>query len=119
MNISVLGVELLSRTQFPLLRSIQTIAIANFIERLDVFYMFILVIGSFISTALFFYVSVSGTASLFNVKKPSQLCYPLGIVVLLLSHIIASDLQEYLKRGENTYTTRFTFPFKSSSRSCF
>ncbi len=112
MNISVLGVELLSRTQFPLLRSIQTIAIANFIERLDVFYMFILVIGSFISTALFFYVSVSGTASLFNVKKPSQLCYPLGIVVLLLSHIIASDLQEYLNEGGKYLHYTIHLPFQ-------
>ena len=112
MNISVLGVGLLSRTQFPLLRSIQTIDIANFIERLDVFYMFILIIASFISIALFFYVSVSGTASLFNIKKPSQLCYPLGIVVLLLSHIIASDLQEYLIEGGKYLHYTIHLPFQ-------
>jgi spore germination protein KB len=95
-----LGVGLFSRTQFPLLRTIQTIDIANFIERLDVVYMFILSIGSFMCTAIFFYARVSGTVSLFNIKDPSQLCYPLGIVVLFLSHIIASDLQEYLVEGQ-------------------
>lgn len=98
-NISTLGVGLLSRTQFPLLRSIQTIDISNFIERLDVFYMFILIIASFMAVAILFYAGVSGTASLFNIKEPSQLCFPLGVVVVLLAHILASDLQEYLVEG--------------------
>ena len=86
--------------------------IANFIERLDVFYMVILVIGSFITTSLFFYAAVSGTASLFNIEEPSQLCYPLGIVVLLMSHIVASDLQEYLVEGGKYLPYTIHLPFQ-------
>ena len=112
MNISILGVGLLSRTQFPLLRSIQTIDIANFIERLDVFYMFILIIASFMAVAIFFYAGVSGTASLFNIKEPSQLCFPLGVVVLLLAHILASDLQEYLVEGGKYSHYTIHLPFQ-------
>lgn len=36
-NISVLGVSLISRTQFPLLSTVQTIQFAEFLERLDIF----------------------------------------------------------------------------------
>lgn len=111
-NISVLGTALMSRTQYPLLRTIQTINIANFIERLDVFYMVILIIGSFITTSLFFYAAVSGTASLFNIEEPSQLCYPLGMVVLLMSHIVASDFQEYLVEGGKYLSYTIHLPFQ-------
>ena len=73
--------------------------------------MFILIIASFMAVSILFYAGVSGTASLFNIKAPSQLCYPLGVVVLLLSLIIASDLQEFGGK-ENIYSTQFTFPSK-------
>jgi spore germination protein KB len=98
-NISVLGATLTSRSQFPLLTTIQTIQVADFLERLDVFFMFALIIGGFFKISIYFYAVVIGTASLFKVKEPSQLSYPLGIVILILSMTIASNFTEHLKEG--------------------
>jgi spore germination protein KB len=40
-----------------------------------------------------------GTATLFKIKSPSRLVYPLGIIVLFLSITIASNFQEHLYEG--------------------
>ncbi|MBA9038422.1 spore germination protein KB [Bacillus aryabhattai] len=95
-NISVLGVDLMTRSQFPLLSTVQTIQVADFLERLDVFFMFAMVIGIYFKVSILFYASIISTATLFKIKSPSRLAYPLGIIVLFLSITIASNFQEHL-----------------------
>ncbi len=95
-NISVLGVDLTTRSQFPLLSTVQTIQVADFLERLDVFFMFAMVIGIYFKVSILFYASIISTATLFKIKSPSRLAYPLGIIVLFLSITIASNFQEHL-----------------------
>ncbi|MFP3729030.1 GerAB/ArcD/ProY family transporter, partial [Priestia filamentosa] len=63
-NVSVLGVDLTARSQFPLLSTVQSIQVADFLERLDVFFMIALVIGIFFKISVLFYAAVIGTASL-------------------------------------------------------
>jgi spore germination protein KB len=104
-NISVLGVDLTARSQFPLLSTVQTIQVADFLERLDVFFMLAMVIGIFFKVCVLFYAAVIGTANLFNIKSPSRLSYPLGLVILFLSITIASNFQEHLHEG--LYIARF------------
>lgn len=98
-NISVLGVGLTARSQFPLLSTVQTIQVADFLERLDVFFMLALVIGIFFKISVLFYAAVIGSASLFKIKSPSRLAYPLGLVVLFMSMTIASNFQEHIHEG--------------------
>jgi spore germination protein KB len=98
-NVSVLGVSLTARSQFPLLSTVQTIQVADFLERLDVFFMLALVISIFFKICLLFYAAVVGTANLFKVKSPSRLSYPLGLIILFLSITIASNVQEHIHEG--------------------
>lgn len=98
-NISVLGVDLTARSQFPLLSTVQSIQVADFLERLDVFFMLALVIGGFFKISILFYAAVIGTANLFKVKSPSQLSYPLGLIILFMSMTISSNFQEHLYEG--------------------
>ncbi|MED4141569.1 GerAB/ArcD/ProY family transporter [Priestia megaterium] len=98
-NISVLGVDLTARSQFPLLSTVQSIQVADFLERLDVFFMLALVIGGFSKISVLFYASMIGTANLFKIKSPSQLSYPIGIIVLFMSLTISSNFQEHLHEG--------------------
>ncbi|SDH48038.1 GerAB/ArcD/ProY family transporter [Alteribacillus bidgolensis] len=98
-NIAVLGVDLTSRSQFPLLNTIQAIQVAEFLERLDVFFMIALIVGGFIKITIYFYAAVTGVSNLFHVKKASKLAYPLGIVVLILSLSIASSYTEHIQEG--------------------
>jgi spore germination protein KB len=98
-NISVLGVNLTSRSHFPLLSTIQTIKVADFLERLDVFFMLAMVIGGFFKISIFTYAAVTGTANLFNINEPSQLAYPIGIVILFLSITMANNFPEHFQEG--------------------
>jgi spore germination protein KB len=109
-NIGVLGVDLASRSQFPLLSTIQSIQVAEFLERLDVFFMISLVICIFFKVSIYFYAAVASTAVIFKIKEPSMLTYPMGMVVLFMSATIASSYAEHLKEGLE-FVTRYLHPF--------
>ncbi|PLT35800.1 GerAB/ArcD/ProY family transporter [Bacillus sp. V5-8f] len=111
-NISVLGVDLVLRSPFPLLSTIQSIQIANFLERLDVYYMLGSIIGIFFKISIYFYAAVIGTANVFNVKQSSQLAYPIGIVILFLSVSIASNFPEHVQEGLRIVPLLLHLPFQ-------
>lgn len=111
-NISVLGVDLASRSQFPLLSTIQSIQIANFLERLDVYFMIAMIISGFFKITLFFYGAVIGTADLFKIKQPSLLVYPIGLVILLISITIASNIAEHIQEGLKIVPIFLHLPFQ-------
>ncbi|MFP7733310.1 GerAB/ArcD/ProY family transporter [Priestia aryabhattai] len=110
-NISVLGVDLTARSQFPLLSTVQSIQVADFLERLDVFFMLALVIGGFSKISVLFYASIIGTANLFKIKSPSQLSYPIGLIVLFMSLTISSNFQEHLHEGIGVEMFFLQIPF--------
>ncbi|MEC1591712.1 GerAB/ArcD/ProY family transporter [Bacillus sonorensis] len=98
-NISVLGVDLNMRSRFPLLSTIQTIQVAEFLDRLDVFFMLVLVIGGFFKMSVFIYAVTEGVSVLFKMTKPSKVVHVIGIVILILSVSIASNISEHVKEG--------------------
>ncbi len=109
-NISVLGVDLASHAQFPLLATIQSIEVAGFLERLDIYFILFAMIGGFLKISIYFYAAVMATSHLFHVKHPSHLSYPMGLVVLIGSMVTASNYTEYIKE-----LGAFIFPYIDSS----
>ncbi len=112
MNISVLGVNILSRSYFPLLSTIQTIEFAGFLQRLDITFMLSTVIGGFFKISLFFYASLAGTANLFNIKSSAQLAYPLGLLLLVLSITMVSNVSEHVYQGLQIVPLYVHLPFQ-------
>ncbi|MFH7818096.1 GerAB/ArcD/ProY family transporter [Neobacillus thermocopriae] len=98
-NISVLGVIPLSRSSFPLLNTIGRIEIAEFIERLDVFFMIYLVIAGFFKVTIFYYAAVAGSADLFQLKNQRMITYPIGFLILIASLTIAESYSEHVEEG--------------------
>lgn len=94
-NITVLGVDSFIRSPFPLLITIRSIPFG----RLDVFFMLYLVIGGFFKLTLFFYVAVYGVVDLFRFKNPRTPIFPIGLIILLSSIVIASNSPEHFKEG--------------------
>ncbi|WP_436462543.1 GerAB/ArcD/ProY family transporter, partial [Amycolatopsis sp. w19] len=111
-NISVLGVSLTARSQFPLLSTVQSIQVADFLERLDVFFMLTYIIGGFFKTSVLFYAVVIGTANLFEIKSPSKLCYPLGMVILFYSLALASNYEELIQEALEIMPFSLNIPFQ-------
>ncbi|WP_193065241.1 GerAB/ArcD/ProY family transporter [Oceanobacillus oncorhynchi] len=112
LNISVLGVPLIERSLFPLLTTIQSIEVGEFLERLDVIFILALIIGGFFKVAVYTYCALIGTASLFNIKEPSKLAYPLGITVLFTAMIIASNYSEHIEEGLKIFPLYIQLPFQ-------
>ncbi|WP_080875445.1 GerAB/ArcD/ProY family transporter [Oceanobacillus timonensis] len=112
LNISVLGVPLIERSLFPLLTTIQSIEVGGFLERLDVIFILVLVIGGFFKVSVYTYCAIIGTANLFNIKEPSKLAYPLGMTVLFVSMIIASNYSEHLEEGLKIFPLYAQLPFQ-------
>jgi spore germination protein KB len=61
--------------------------------------MLYLVIGGFFKITLFFYAAVIGVADIFRFKDPPTLSFPIGIVILFASMVIAANSAEHFKEG--------------------
>ncbi|MDR6123828.1 spore germination protein KB [Bacillus sp. SLBN-46] len=111
-NIAALGTELFVRANFPLLTTISKIRIAEFIERLDVFFMLYLIVGGFFKITLYFYAGVAGAADIFKFDKLRNLSVPLGAFVLFSSVTIASNYAEHIKEGLRIVPIYLHWPFQ-------
>jgi spore germination protein KB len=107
LNIAVLSTEIAGRATFPLLQTISLINIGEFIQRLDVIVVLTLIIGVFFKVAIFFYVGVMAAANLFQVQDHRKLIFPVGLIILVLSIIIAGNFPEHIEEGNFSLQTIF------------
>ncbi len=111
-NVATLGPDLFTRSNFPLLTTVGKIQLANFIERLDVFFMLYLVIGGFFKISIFFYAASTGIADLFHFKDRQKLSYPIGFIILFASITIASNYAEHIQEGLHIVPIYLHWPFQ-------
>ncbi|ARI78794.1 GerAB/ArcD/ProY family transporter [Halobacillus mangrovi] len=107
-NLAVLGVDVVTRSQFPLLSAIQGVEILDFIEHLDVMAVLVLIIGAFFKIAVFYYAAIVAMSDLFKVDKKEKLIIPTAIVILYTSIIIADNFPAHLDEG--TFALKTIFP---------
>ncbi|PTX59344.1 spore germination protein KB [Melghirimyces profundicolus] len=98
-EIAALGANIVSRGSFPLLTTIAKVNIADFIQRVEVLALLILIVGLFFKIALFFYAALIGAAELFRRKSHQPLVLPFSIILILLSMMIAGNLPEHIQEG--------------------
>lgn len=109
LNVSVLGVEISSRTVFPMLHTISLINIGEFIQRLDVIVVLTLIIGDFFKVAVFFYAAVIAAADVFRFPDYRRLVYPVGFIILIVSTMLSGDFAEQIEEGDTLLYTMFMF----------
>ncbi|MCP8967883.1 GerAB/ArcD/ProY family transporter [Ectobacillus ponti] len=68
-NIMVLGASKASLEQFPLLKTVGKVHLADTLQRLDVIAISLLIIGGFFKVLLFFYAGLLGTKDLFHIQQ--------------------------------------------------
>lgn len=111
-NMAVLGTDLFARSPFPLLSTISKIQLADFIERLDVLFMLYLMIGGFIKIAIFYYAAVAGVTDIFQFKNQRKISFPIGIIILFMSLLIASNYSEHIDEGLKVVPLYLHWPFQ-------
>lgn len=94
--IFALGYEFASSNYYPLLETLRLVHIGDFLNRLDVLFIVILMLGGFFKISIFMYCSVLGTVQLFNIKKWGLLCVIFGILICA-SSITMSMINTYPK----------------------
>jgi spore germination protein KB len=99
MNIAIVGPNIANRSSFPILTAVSYINIADFVQRLDILVIISMVILGFVKLTVFFFCALIGTADLFHFKQPNTLIYPIGVIVLISSFIIAHGYIEHIQEG--------------------
>ncbi|WP_052702861.1 GerAB/ArcD/ProY family transporter [Paenibacillus beijingensis] len=98
-ELAVLGVNLTSRSTFPLLTAISKVSIGEFIQRTDAIAVFSLIVTDFMKLAVFYYAAALGAAQLFSVRSYRVMTLPIGLIIMLASLAIASTFSEHFKEG--------------------
>ncbi len=71
----------------------------GFIERIDAFFVIVLVLGGFIKISILMYIAVLGTSQMTKLKCTKLLATIFGIIILILSRIIAKNYSEHIYIG--------------------
>lgn len=98
-SLAILGASAISKSEYPILVAAGMINIADFIQRIDTFIILLIVCGGFIKLSIYSFCAISGAADLFNVKSSSQLIYPICVIILITSLLMASNHDEHRNEG--------------------
>ncbi|MFT8315752.1 MAG: GerAB/ArcD/ProY family transporter [Clostridium sp.] len=107
--IVTLGNEFASSNNYPLLQTLRLVHIGDFLNRLDVIFIVILILGGFFKISILIYASALGISQVFKVKNWGLLCTILGVLVLITSLIMARNNPEHINIGWN-FALVYIFP---------
>lgn len=108
LNISVLGADIVERSPLPLMPTISKISISDFIQRVDIFVVMVLIIGVFFKMAVFFTAALIGISDLFGIAY-RKMIYPCALIILFTSMLDARSFTEHLDEGGSLLYTVYPF----------
>jgi spore germination protein KB len=111
LNLTVLSVEQVETSTFPLLSTIGKINLFDFIQRMDVIVVLSFLITVFFKVSIFFYGAIIGIVDLFKLKHPQPIILPMGVIILFLSMAIASNFAEHIEEGLKLAAYYISIPF--------
>lgn len=97
LQIATLGV-LKQRSNFPLLSAAREISLLNFIERIDLLIVFIMMLGIIVKVSMFFYAGLKGLEHVFN-RSYRNFIFPFGMIIAFFSIMIGENYSTYTKKG--------------------
>lgn len=98
LQITTLGPEMRDRSNFPLLSAAREISLLDFIERVDLVIVFIVMFGIIVKVSVFFYGGLKGMELIF--KRPYRtLVVPMGAIVSFIAIVISDNYSEHIQEG--------------------
>ncbi|MFC0275019.1 GerAB/ArcD/ProY family transporter [Metabacillus herbersteinensis] len=110
LTIAVLGEHIRSHSLAPLLKMVQKIDIANFIQRLDAIFMIWLVVNDFFKVTIFMYAAVIGGATIFKLSK-NLLIIPFGLIVFFTSIFFTGSYTTHMAQSD--IVLKYVYPIFS------
>jgi spore germination protein KB len=99
LNVSVLGADLYTRTQYPLLTTSELIEGRALLERLDVLFLVTAIVGGFFRIGIYLYATLIGAATLFGIPSYRKLMIPVTMVMFICSIAMAGNYVEFIYTG--------------------
>lgn len=99
LNVSVLGADLFTRTQYPLLTTSELIEGRALLERLDVLFLVTAIVGGFFRIGIYLYATLIGAATLFGIPSYRKLMIPVTMVMFICSIAMAGNYVEFIYTG--------------------
>ncbi|MFP7295892.1 GerAB/ArcD/ProY family transporter [Neobacillus niacini] len=106
-----LGVDSVSRSNFPLLSTARVVSIGNFIERIDALVVFMIMLGVFIKGSMFFYAGLKGLEYIFN-QPYRYFALPVSMIISLFSILVSVDFADHIQEGIKMVPYYLHFPFQ-------
>lgn len=94
-----LGAKYASRTLFPHIVAMRLIKFGGFINRFDILVIILMLYAAFFKISVLLYVAILGTTQLFKLKSEKVLIVPFGILICIISALIARNYPEHIKLG--------------------
>lgn len=90
--------ELKNRTNFPLLSVARNISLLEFIERVDLLIVFIMMLGIVVKASVFFYGGLKGLETVFQ-KPYRSFGFPMAMIIVYFSISIGDNFPAYIDIG--------------------
>ncbi|QGU94842.1 GerAB/ArcD/ProY family transporter [Clostridium bovifaecis] len=97
--IVTLGLESAKNVTFPLFKAASLVKIGEFITRIEIMAISMIVVGGVYKVGMFMYNAVLGTAQLFKMQSRSYIIIPFGVIILFLSQVIAKSYFQHIEIG--------------------
>lgn len=92
--ITVYGVQAAQNLSFPYFSLAKIISVLDFIERIEILYVGIWMLGIFLKLSFYFYLTVLGISQVFDLHDYKPLVLPTGAVIVPLSILLAESVIE-------------------------
>jgi spore germination protein KB len=110
-QIGTLGENIRGRSNFPLLSAAREVSLLNFIERVDLLIVFIVMFGILVKVSVFFYGGLIGLEQLF--KRPyRQFVLPMALLIAFFSIVISKHFAEHIEEGIQIIPLYMHMPFQ-------
>ncbi len=97
-QVMTLGQEMKGRANFPLLSAAREISLLDFIERVDIVVVFVVMFGIIVKIGIFFFGAVKGLEHI-SKREYRSFLFPIGSIICLSSIIITDNFAEHIEEG--------------------
>jgi spore germination protein KB len=108
LQIATLG-QLKNRSNFPLLSAAREISLLNFIERIDLLIVFMMMLGIIVKVSIFFYAGLKGIEHVFN-RPYRSFVFPFAMIIAFISLILGENFTTYTSIGREILPTYVQTP---------
>ncbi|MDZ5474040.1 endospore germination permease [Bacillus sp. 31A1R] len=111
LQLTTLGPEMRERANFPTLSAAREISLLDFIERVDLVVVFIVMFGIIVKVSVFFFGGLKGLEIIFN-RPYRTMVVPMGAIIAFITIVISENYAEHIQEGVKVVPMYLHIPFQ-------